>query len=46
MPEVPDFLNWYGMPGSKFYELPHIEVKNWKDLIFTNKVSIIKDEND
>lgn len=25
-------LTWYGMPGSSFFELPHIEVKGWSSL--------------
>lgn len=25
-------INWYGMPGAKFFELPHVEVDGWKDL--------------
>lgn len=23
-------LNWYGAKGSSFYELPHVEIANWK----------------
>ena len=30
--ELPDYLEWYGNPGAKFPELPHFEVKNWRDL--------------
>ncbi len=29
---LPDWVTWYGRPGSKFYELPHIEVAAWKEL--------------
>lgn len=29
-PEIPDYLEWYGKPGSAFFELPHIELKTWK----------------
>lgn len=25
-------LNWYGEPGAKFYELPHVEIKDWPTL--------------
>lgn len=25
-------ITWYGMPGSKFFELPHVEVSGWKNL--------------
>jgi len=31
-PNIPAFLNWYGAPGSKFYELPHVEIRDWKSL--------------
>lgn len=27
---LPEWLQWYGKPGSKFYELPHVEVLNWR----------------
>lgn len=27
---IPEFLEWYGKPGSEFYELPHVQLKNWK----------------
>lgn len=26
-------INWYGKKGSAFFELPHCEVKNWKELV-------------
>lgn len=25
-------LTWYGSPGSAYYELPHVEIKDWKKL--------------
>ncbi len=25
-------LTWYGKKGSKFYELPHVELTNWKKM--------------
>lgn len=27
-----DRLNWYGLPGSPYFELPHIELRDWKKL--------------
>lgn len=24
-----EWLVWYGKPGSKFYEFPHVEIKDW-----------------
>lgn len=41
-PEIPNFLTWYGAPGAKFPELPHIEVKDWKKLVEKKKVSLVK----
>ena len=32
-PNLEPFLNWYGKKGAKFYELPHIEVLDWRDLV-------------
>jgi hypothetical protein len=32
---VPSTINWYGSPGSKFYERPHFEVKGWKTMNLT-----------
>lgn len=31
-------LVWYGKPGSSFFELPHVEVRNWKALTTTSLV--------
>lgn len=31
-PNLPDHLEWYGKPGSSFYELPHVEIKGWRTL--------------
>lgn len=25
-------LTWYGMPGSRYFELPHVEVYGWKEM--------------
>lgn len=31
-PKIPKGFTWYGAPGSKFSELPHVELTNWKTL--------------
>jgi len=31
-PKLNSSLVWYGKPGSKFFELPHIELKGWKEM--------------
>ena len=41
-PEVPDFLEWYGAPGSKFYERAHVQVRNWKMLAATGEVKLVE----
>jgi hypothetical protein len=30
--EIPDYVEWYGRPGASFPELPHYELKNWREL--------------
>ena len=47
-PNVPSYLEWYGWPEyknkkDKFYELPHIEVKNWKNLRDLGLVSLVEE---
>lgn len=29
-PNIPEWMEWYGKPGSLFKELPHVELKDWK----------------
>ena len=41
-PEVPDWANWYGAPGSRFYERPHIEVREWKMLAATGVLKLVE----
>lgn len=36
--KIPDTINWYGAPGSKFYERPHFEIKGWKAVAVLKKV--------
>jgi len=31
-PKIPYYLNWYGAPGSAFFELPHVELREWRAL--------------
>ncbi len=39
---VPPWASWYGAPGAPFPELPHVEVRNWHDLILQNKLSLVE----
>lgn len=38
---LPDFVSWYGSIGSRFFEMPHIEVKNWKVLLEEGKLNLV-----
>lgn len=35
-------INWYGQPGSSFYELPHCEVSNWKELVKEGVLKLVE----
>jgi hypothetical protein len=37
---TPD-LNWYGLPGSAFPELPHVEVRAWRDLMLSKQLKLV-----
>lgn len=39
---IPDWLKWYGEPGSQFFELPHVEVRNWKVLVEQGSLQLVK----
>lgn len=41
-PRLTDWLNWYGEPGSSFYELPHIEVRNWKAMAKRKTLKLVE----
>ncbi|HEY5688539.1 MAG TPA: hypothetical protein VIS27_09575 [Yeosuana sp.] len=40
--KVPNFITWYGAPGSKFYERPHYQIKNWRDLLKDGKLKEVE----
>lgn len=44
-PEKTFDLKWYGMPGSKYFELPHCEVDNWQALgqALVEPIILVKD---
>lgn len=35
-------LNWYGRPGSSFYELPHVELLNWRFLRDSGRIRLVE----
>ena len=39
---LPDFIRWYGAPGSPFYERPHFEVLNWKSLLKQGDLELVE----
>lgn len=41
-PNLKDFLSWYGAPGASFPELPHVEVKEWRELARNGKLSLVE----
>ncbi len=40
-PAIPDWLLWYGRKGAPYYELPHVEVKNWQELVRGKTVRLV-----
>lgn len=42
-PFLEDWIEWYGSPGSKFWELPHFEVKDWKALVKQGLLKIVEE---
>lgn len=41
-PNIPPWLNWYGRPSAPFFELPHVEVWNWKDLVKAGTLKLVE----
>lgn len=41
-PEIPDFVNWYGMPTAVFYERPHFEKADWRELLKAGLVKLVE----
>lgn len=41
-----DWIEWYGKPGSKFYELPHVEVKDWRQLAQSGNIKLVEPDDD
>jgi len=39
---VTDKLTWYGARDSKFYELPHVELTNWKNMVKTDVLKLVE----
>jgi len=42
-PSLPPWIKWYGRPSSQFYELPHIEISNWRELAKEGILKLVED---
>lgn len=40
---IPQWMEWYGAPGAKFPELPHVQMKDWKVLLTRGDIKLIID---
>lgn len=45
-PEIPEKLNWYGTPGSKFWEIAHVELREWKMLAASGHLKLVEMRSD
>ena len=41
-PLIPDWLLWYGRPNAPFFELPHVEVKEWRKMVAEKKLKLVE----
>ncbi len=41
-PAIPYHLKWYGSKDSDFYELPHIELRDWRKLVATKEAVLVE----
>lgn len=44
--EKHQWLNWYGSKDAKFKELPHVEVRNWRELRDQGLIHLVEDYDD
>lgn len=42
---IPEIV-WYGSPGSKFWELPHVELKGWRELAKSGTLKLVESNDD
>jgi hypothetical protein len=40
-PRVEKF-NWYGKPGATFHELPHVELKDWRERVARGELKLVE----
>lgn len=41
-PRIPDWIEWYGRPGASFPELPHCELKGWRQMAKDGKLHLVE----
>lgn len=41
-PEIPYHLKWYGRTDSDFFELPHVELRDWRKLVSTKMATPVE----
>ncbi len=41
-PLLPPWLQWFGAPDSPFYELPHIQIRDWKSLVKQGTLRLVE----
>lgn len=41
---IPKWITWYGAPGAKFPELPHVELKGWRELAKKGSLWLVEEE--
>jgi hypothetical protein len=42
MQNLDSMLSWYGAIGCEYFELPHIEMKNWKQLYSSGILKLVE----
>jgi len=42
-PNLAPWIEWYGKVGSVFYELPHVEVRQWKALVKAGAINLVEE---
>lgn len=41
-PNLEPWLEWYGAKGAVYYELPHIEIRGWKQIVEVGEVNLVE----
>ena len=41
---IPLWLEWYGVPGSEFFELPHLQLKTWREELAAGNLKLVDGE--